>query len=319
MSISTTPISITILVVGGANTGRSPMAAALLRRVLEEHNTAHPQNRLDCTIESAGVIGYDGDPPEPEAYNAMLQFDLDISSHRARSLTPELAEQASIILAIDSGVVHVIRGQYPDFLERTVTLASLSGRQREIPDPSNMLLGVWIGYAHEIDDMLRQGLQNLMTHIETARASQEPDKEPDREPDKEPDRERGTEEAESQVAVPPPPEPDDLAANARQTSVNRCLRLLEIVQDMPDLIAWDNVRRQIETEIQTLAEQSYPPDNHIPTYLNILLALLKLTGSQPTPHQISILTAAIRPVSHPIDQKTLNNLSQTLAEWHQLT
>jgi hypothetical protein len=88
---------------------------------------------------------------------------------------------------------------------------------------------------------------------------------------------------------------------------------------MPDLIAWDNARRQIETEIQTLVEQSYPPDDYLPTYLNILLALLKLTSSQPTPHQISVLTAAIRPVSHSIDQQTLNTLSQTLAKWHQLT
>jgi protein-tyrosine phosphatase len=307
------PTNITILVVGGANTGRSPMAAALLRRILEEHNKAHPQNRLHCTIESAGVIGYDGDPAEPEAYNAMLQFELDISSHRARSLTPDIAKHAGIILAIDSGIVHVIRGQYPTVLERTVTIASLAGRQREIPDLSNMLLGAWIGYAHEIDDMLRQGLPGLIAHIEAAQRKM---RDPERKTDPQAHRALPT------AASAPPPSDEaanQLATPSRSTPVNRCLRLLDVVQDMPDLISWDNARSQIETEIKTLAEQSYPPDDYIPTYLNILLAMLKLATSPPTPHQMTILSTAIQTIRTPIDQQTLNNLSLTLATWQQPT
>lgn len=282
-----------ILVVGGANTGRSPMAAALLRRILDEYNAQHPERRLDWSVESAGVIGYDGDPAEPEAYNALLQFGLDISSHRARSLNAQLAERATVILAVDSGIVHVIRMQYPAMLARTVTIAALAGRQREIPDPANMLLGVWMSYAHEIDKMLRDGLAALIRRVEELQSvpgEQPPSGQPLHPP--------------VQPPASQPPEP-----------VARCLRLLQVMRDMPDLIAWDQARNQIETEIKLLISEPTASHDQRQVYGNMLLTLLKLTTGTPTPEQLASLATAIQAMNAPVDQQTLADLSVTLANW----
>ena len=83
----------TILLVGAADTGRAPMAAALLRRRLGTH--AHP-----WAVESAGVLGHDGAAAEVEARDTMVHLGLDIGSHEARSITDAIVHQADRRVAI---------------------------------------------------------------------------------------------------------------------------------------------------------------------------------------------------------------------------
>ncbi len=94
----------TILIVGAADTGRAPIAAALLQRLLD---TQYPGARA----ESAGVLGHDGDPAEVEARDTMLHMGIDLSGHRARSVDDALAAAAALLLAIDSGTALVLRGR----------------------------------------------------------------------------------------------------------------------------------------------------------------------------------------------------------------
>ena len=66
-----------ILLSGAADTGRAPMAAALLRRLLE----ARP---YDWAVESCGVLGHDGAEAQSEARDTMVHMGLDIAEHAAR-------------------------------------------------------------------------------------------------------------------------------------------------------------------------------------------------------------------------------------------
>ena len=83
-----------ILCVCTGNTCRSPMAAALLKDALDK------QGRGDILVESAGLAALEGQPASPQAIAALAEWDLDITQHRSRLLTPELAQQADILVAM---------------------------------------------------------------------------------------------------------------------------------------------------------------------------------------------------------------------------
>lgn len=290
-----------ILVVGGADTSRAPMAVALLRRMLEGRHLHWP-------VESAGVVGHDGDPAEPEARDAMTAFGLDISAHRARSLSAELVEAATLLLAIDSGTARVVRAQYPEVAARVVTIGALAGRQRDIPDPFRMQLGAWLGYVREIETLLRAGLERLIRMAqgesldtappETQAASATP----------------GAEEGGAAVYRPVEAGDPPLPIN-RSAPIERCERLLALMRDMPDLVEWPNARRQIEAEVRAASTVSLHPDDLVQSYATMLLATLGVSESAPAPAQIALLQGAIARLRAPIDHQAIAELSSEMLAW----
>ena len=84
-----------VLMVCTGNICRSPMAAGLASYFL-------PQALQDrVQISSAGVSALHGNPAEPNAKAAMSGLDIDISSHRARQITGELAGRVDLILTME--------------------------------------------------------------------------------------------------------------------------------------------------------------------------------------------------------------------------
>jgi protein-tyrosine phosphatase len=147
-----------LLCVGGADTGRAPMMAALLGRRLAE--AGH-----HARVESAGVLGHDGAPAEVEARDAMAALGLDISAHRARSLGPELVSEAALLLTPDRGTTLALRARLEGGLaasSQLASLAELAGYQRDIPDPFRMQVGAWLTYAREIDTLLYAALPRII-------------------------------------------------------------------------------------------------------------------------------------------------------------
>lgn len=289
-----------ILIVGGANTGRSPIAAAFLGRILQGRELA-------WTIETAGVIGYDDDPPEPEACYAMDDFDLDISTHRARTITLEMVEQATVLLAIDTSVFHALRTQYPSLMDRITTMGRLAGQPRDIPDPYRMQVSAWVSYAREIETMLQNGVDALIQMVEHHQAAPAPAGSPPALPSSTTDQEhQGRPDA-------PPPSPE---AQTRTAAVDRCLRILTVMHDMPTLIAWDNARTQMETELETMSTTLLHPTDFAQPYTNMLRALLAMITESPTSTQLTRLRSAVEPLRTPIDQAAITALSTLLAHWN---
>lgn len=274
------------------------MTAALLRQRLS-------QSGREWVVESAGVVGHDDDPAEPEARDTLVQFGLDISQHRARSLSADIVSAADVLLAVDRGTAHVARMHHPEAAPRILTLGQLCGRQRDIPDLFRMQIGAWIAYAREIDEMLAAGLDWLV-----ALAAGEDDAPP------------------AEEAAPPPPiAAEQGSASAppsangrpngaeRQAAVERCARLLGVMRDMPELVAWPQARQQLATEIKTASTISLGADDLVQAYASLLLALLEMRATPPGSEQYGVLEAAIERLREPISQQTLTNLSGSLSGW----
>lgn len=84
-----------ILVVCVGNICRSPMAEALLADALAD--------KAGVSVSSAGIAALIGEPADPMAQSVLSELGLDLSSHRAQQLTPELTRAADLILVMESG------------------------------------------------------------------------------------------------------------------------------------------------------------------------------------------------------------------------
>jgi len=90
-----------VLFVCTGNVCRSPMAAALLAHLLEEHGVR------GIDVSSAGTAPWDGAPASEGSYLVSLEHGLDLSGHRSRPLTTDLVGGADLVLGM--GPQHVER------------------------------------------------------------------------------------------------------------------------------------------------------------------------------------------------------------------
>lgn len=271
-----------ILFIGAADTGRAPMAAALLRRLLRRHD-------LRARVASAGVVGHDGDPAEPEARDAMLALGLDINDHAARSLSDELVAEAGLLVAVEAGVARAVRSRHPD--AEVLTLGGLAGRARDIPDPFRMQVGAWMHYAGEIEALLAAGLPRIRALLEGAPAAPQPP-------------------APSHGPSLAPPAPAHAAA--RLAAVERVARLLALAAELPDVLDWDSASRQIAADLAAM-ERPLAPDDLARPYVALVRALLALAPARPTAPQAAALQAAVSRLRAPIGPADLDIISDELA------
>jgi protein-tyrosine phosphatase len=312
----------TILIVGGANTGRSPITVALLRQILDRHG-------FQWQVESAGVTGHDEEYADIEACSAMNVLNLDITNHQARSLTNDLIHRATILLALDSGIAYVLQNLYPFASEKITTLGLLAGRQRDIPDPFRMHVATWISYAKEINALLNEGFVRL-THLVAARmaldsSSQDNDL-PPVSTSKDMLSETHAQEPTNSLEI----RDEDVASQTidenrlspeqvrvRKEYVERCTRLLTVIRDMPALIEWTGASQQIQRDIQTVSTMTLQPDDLIYPYANLILALFGLATNIPDVNQLDALIGYIARMDAIVNQQAITQLSTFITQYTQ--
>jgi protein-tyrosine phosphatase len=90
-----------LLFICTGNTCRSPMAEAIARAVARERGLE------DVNVGSAGVSAAEGGAASDGAVLVAMERGLDLSGHRSRLLTPELLNDADVVLAM--GMPHAER------------------------------------------------------------------------------------------------------------------------------------------------------------------------------------------------------------------
>ncbi|NLW55866.1 MAG: low molecular weight protein arginine phosphatase [Firmicutes bacterium] len=115
-----------ILLVCTGNTCRSPMAAALLRKILEKRGKVSPE----LQIASAGLYADPGAPASPEAVEAMREYGVDLTTHRARGIERAELLAAELILTMTAGHKEQLVADYPEIKDKVYVLREFIAEKR---------------------------------------------------------------------------------------------------------------------------------------------------------------------------------------------
>ena len=115
-----------ILVLCEGNHCRGPLAEALLRSALPP----------SAQVASAGLAALEGSAADPEAVRLGRAAGLDLSAHRGRQVTPELALGAELVLVMDEAQKAWCEALLPSVRGRVFLLGHWRpAGEREIADP----------------------------------------------------------------------------------------------------------------------------------------------------------------------------------------
>jgi len=147
-----------ILFVCTGNTCRSPIAAAIARRVAQERGLAHVE------LASAGTSAVEGQPASDGALLVGIERQLDLTEHRARQLTPELVESADLVLVM--GPHHLERVEALGGAGRAYLLTDYATRTsdgRPVGDPFGGALDVYRATVDELESEIQRAVDRLAT------------------------------------------------------------------------------------------------------------------------------------------------------------
>ena len=138
-----------IIFICTGNTCRSPMAEGLFRAHGGEQETG-------LAAASAGLFTQDGLPASDNAVTAAKELGADISAHRSRMLTHEMAQSARYLVCMTGAHYDRVCELFPDCADKVFTLT-----QRDVSDPFGGDLETYRRAAAEIDEGVRSIIGRL--------------------------------------------------------------------------------------------------------------------------------------------------------------
>ena len=152
--------SLMILFVCTGNTCRSPMAEAIMRKLIADRRGINPAELHDhgVVLASAGISATMGGRPSPEAVGVMAKIGIDLSDHESQPLTGHLVHRADLIIAMTRAHRSAIIAEWPEVAERTKLLCR---DWTDVPDPIGGPAEQYQRCAEQIRAALQQWLPEL--------------------------------------------------------------------------------------------------------------------------------------------------------------
>lgn len=163
----------TILFVCTGNTCRSSMAEGLFKYMLE-----NKKDRVeDIKVISAGTSAWAGQNASPQAVEVLKEKGIDLRSHRSTLLTPELIQEADLILTMTYNHKAVVLHMCPEAEDKVFTLkeyvslqegklhrvdSNSEGISYDIKDPFGQSTEVYRQSAEEIEECLKILLEKIL-------------------------------------------------------------------------------------------------------------------------------------------------------------
>ncbi|GBD35849.1 Putative threonylcarbamoyl-AMP synthase [bacterium HR36] len=148
-----------IVFVCSGNTCRSPLAAALCRKMLAEKLGCSPSElaQRGYLVLSAGTSALPGHRASPEALAAAQRLGADLSEHLSQPLAPSLIAQADFIFTMTHAHLENVQQRVAD---ADAVIALLDPQGQDIADPIG-------GDASDYDNCARHIAEAIATRIET--------------------------------------------------------------------------------------------------------------------------------------------------------
>lgn len=137
-----------ILVICIGNICRSPMAEGLLKQALP-----------GTSIRSAGLGALVGSPADPFSVQIMAEQGIDISAHRAQSISTRMVQEADLILTMDLEQKQRVEADYVGSRGKVFRLGEFD--KLDIADPYRQ----GIGRFRAVHSLIQQGVEVFAARI----------------------------------------------------------------------------------------------------------------------------------------------------------
>ena len=138
-----------ILVLCIGNICRSPIAEGLLKQALPGK-----------TIRSAGLSALIGHPADPFSVQLMAEQGIDISMHRAQTISARLVSEADLILVMDLEQKRFVENTYTGSRGKVFRLGEFS--KVDIADPYRQSIESFRAVYGLIDDGVKAFVEQIM-------------------------------------------------------------------------------------------------------------------------------------------------------------